>query len=535
MTRQAVAKHLAALRRAELVRSSRQGREIVYELEPGALSGAASWIATVGGEWDERLRAPRAAVRLAAARAPGAWARCSCAPCAACPPDPEPEAAIRSDSRPRRTSWRRRKRGSLSRTVRRGAGPEREGPRRGQLHEPPRSAAAHPLPAGGLAEQAALDGERVAVDDAHRHGARGPGSAGRPGVRLTRVRDPKVGRGVAPPAPGAAGAAGAWRSTAPMSEPSAALGTSGKFDGRTSPRWSRVSPNAAPASIAGLFWAGAMVGVGPPLLPSGPSRGSAVRAVAGDRPAVEHAARAHQVALADRGVGGAEVRGGGDEGRAVGHERVVAGALAEDGVAQGGLSGARGGGVVGEVVDRGALGVGGVGSGGVGREGRPDGREGAAQVEDRAAKALAGVGRPVRRPALRGVVRQRGVPEGEGALHVEHGPTEARATAAPGRALLRSAAAEPGLAHRSDRPVAATAATETARAAARDAPAATASEATTAAGGPGTLRGASAAARAAAAARSWARCRRGRRRRRCRRPGSRCRSRCRRLRCRHPR
>ncbi len=55
MTRQAVAKHLAALRRAELVRSSRQGREIVYVLELEALSGAASWIATVGGEWDERL------------------------------------------------------------------------------------------------------------------------------------------------------------------------------------------------------------------------------------------------------------------------------------------------------------------------------------------------------------------------------------------------------------------------------------------------------------------------------------------------
>ncbi len=55
MTRQAVAKHLAALRRAELVRSTRRGRETVYELEPGALTEAASWIAAVGGEWDERL------------------------------------------------------------------------------------------------------------------------------------------------------------------------------------------------------------------------------------------------------------------------------------------------------------------------------------------------------------------------------------------------------------------------------------------------------------------------------------------------
>lgn len=56
MTRQAVAKHLAALRRAELVRSSRRGRETVYRIEPQALTEAASWIAAVGGEWDERLQ-----------------------------------------------------------------------------------------------------------------------------------------------------------------------------------------------------------------------------------------------------------------------------------------------------------------------------------------------------------------------------------------------------------------------------------------------------------------------------------------------
>ena len=56
MTRQAVAKHLAALQRAELVRSARRGREMVYELEPGALGEAASWLAAVGGEWDDRLQ-----------------------------------------------------------------------------------------------------------------------------------------------------------------------------------------------------------------------------------------------------------------------------------------------------------------------------------------------------------------------------------------------------------------------------------------------------------------------------------------------
>lgn len=55
MSRQAVAKHLDALRRADLVRSSRRGRETVYRIEPAPLTEAASWIASVGGEWDERL------------------------------------------------------------------------------------------------------------------------------------------------------------------------------------------------------------------------------------------------------------------------------------------------------------------------------------------------------------------------------------------------------------------------------------------------------------------------------------------------
>jgi len=55
MTRQAVAKHLATLSGAGLVRSTRAGREMRYELQPEALGEAAAWIATVGGEWEERL------------------------------------------------------------------------------------------------------------------------------------------------------------------------------------------------------------------------------------------------------------------------------------------------------------------------------------------------------------------------------------------------------------------------------------------------------------------------------------------------
>jgi DNA-binding transcriptional ArsR family regulator len=59
MTRQAVAKHLAALRGAELVSASRVGRETHYKLRPQPLEHAASWIQMVSAEWDERLGALR--------------------------------------------------------------------------------------------------------------------------------------------------------------------------------------------------------------------------------------------------------------------------------------------------------------------------------------------------------------------------------------------------------------------------------------------------------------------------------------------
>jgi DNA-binding transcriptional ArsR family regulator len=55
ITRQAVAKHLAALSEAGLAAPTRQGRETRYELTPEPLGDAVSWIASVGGQWDERL------------------------------------------------------------------------------------------------------------------------------------------------------------------------------------------------------------------------------------------------------------------------------------------------------------------------------------------------------------------------------------------------------------------------------------------------------------------------------------------------
>lgn len=55
VTRQAVAKHLAALGDAGLVDARREGRETLYTLNAAPLGAAAVWLARVGGEWDERL------------------------------------------------------------------------------------------------------------------------------------------------------------------------------------------------------------------------------------------------------------------------------------------------------------------------------------------------------------------------------------------------------------------------------------------------------------------------------------------------
>jgi DNA-binding transcriptional ArsR family regulator len=55
VTRQAIAKHLAALDRAGLVRASRAGRETRYELTPAPLGDAMEWMAAVGARWDTSL------------------------------------------------------------------------------------------------------------------------------------------------------------------------------------------------------------------------------------------------------------------------------------------------------------------------------------------------------------------------------------------------------------------------------------------------------------------------------------------------
>ena len=59
VTRQAVTKHLTALREAGLVEATRSGRETHYALTPEPLAAATGWIDAVGAVWDERLGALR--------------------------------------------------------------------------------------------------------------------------------------------------------------------------------------------------------------------------------------------------------------------------------------------------------------------------------------------------------------------------------------------------------------------------------------------------------------------------------------------
>ncbi|HET8979093.1 MAG TPA: metalloregulator ArsR/SmtB family transcription factor [Solirubrobacteraceae bacterium] len=55
ISRQAVAKHLNSLLEAGLLERERAGRDVRYRVTPEPLSDAVSWMAEVGGQWDERL------------------------------------------------------------------------------------------------------------------------------------------------------------------------------------------------------------------------------------------------------------------------------------------------------------------------------------------------------------------------------------------------------------------------------------------------------------------------------------------------
>ncbi len=55
ISRQAVTKHLSSLSDAGLLERERSGRDIRYRVTPAPLSDAMSWMAAVGGQWDDRL------------------------------------------------------------------------------------------------------------------------------------------------------------------------------------------------------------------------------------------------------------------------------------------------------------------------------------------------------------------------------------------------------------------------------------------------------------------------------------------------
>ncbi len=55
ISRQAVTKHLSSLSQAGLLERERSGRDVRYRVTPAPLSAAVSWMAEVGGQWDDRL------------------------------------------------------------------------------------------------------------------------------------------------------------------------------------------------------------------------------------------------------------------------------------------------------------------------------------------------------------------------------------------------------------------------------------------------------------------------------------------------
>ncbi|MCD9874741.1 ArsR/SmtB family transcription factor [Streptomyces guryensis] len=57
ITRQAVAKHLAVLDRAGLVRAHRAGREVRYEADLQPLRRTTRWMDTLAAQWEHRLNA----------------------------------------------------------------------------------------------------------------------------------------------------------------------------------------------------------------------------------------------------------------------------------------------------------------------------------------------------------------------------------------------------------------------------------------------------------------------------------------------
>jgi DNA-binding transcriptional ArsR family regulator len=68
VSRQAVTKHLVALEAAGLVRSRRDGRERVWEMQPKRLADARRYLDRISEQWDDAMERLRAAVEDGDAR-----------------------------------------------------------------------------------------------------------------------------------------------------------------------------------------------------------------------------------------------------------------------------------------------------------------------------------------------------------------------------------------------------------------------------------------------------------------------------------
>jgi DNA-binding transcriptional ArsR family regulator len=55
VSRQAVVQHLAVLERSGLVSGRKAGREVLFQVQPEALTGTASWMNTLAETWTQRL------------------------------------------------------------------------------------------------------------------------------------------------------------------------------------------------------------------------------------------------------------------------------------------------------------------------------------------------------------------------------------------------------------------------------------------------------------------------------------------------
>ena|SRR5579862_2284688 len=55
ITRQAISKHLRVMKKAGVVRGSRQGRESVWQIQQQRLADAERYLGAIAAQWDDRL------------------------------------------------------------------------------------------------------------------------------------------------------------------------------------------------------------------------------------------------------------------------------------------------------------------------------------------------------------------------------------------------------------------------------------------------------------------------------------------------